>query len=87
MTEQTGGVPPQHQPHPLPEGMSWLVSSAPGVVIVQILDATGMRVLFFSPDAAGVLVRQIKEQMHRARSGLIVPGGAADVPHVNGHGA
>jgi hypothetical protein len=67
--------------------MSWLVGSQPGLVFVQVFDATGVRFLFFSPDDAATLVRQIKEQLHRARSGLIVPGGGADVPHVNGHGA
>lgn len=89
MSEQPGGgLPPQHQPHPLPEGMSWVVGSQPGVIFIQILDATGIRFLFLSPDDESVLVRQIKEQIHRARSGLIIPGGAIpDVPHVNGHGA
>ncbi|MFN8147958.1 MAG: hypothetical protein U0R76_10880 [Candidatus Nanopelagicales bacterium] len=87
MTEQTGGLPPQHQPHPLPEGMSWIVGSQPGVIFVQFFDATGMRVVFLSPEDASTFIRQVKEQMHRARSGLIVPGGGADVPHVNGRGA
>lgn len=72
MSEQTGGVPPQHQPHPMAEGMSWVVGHAPGLVFIQIFDATGMRFLFFSPDDAATLVRQIKEQMHKARTGLIV---------------
>lgn len=84
MSEQPNGLPPQHQPHPLPEGMSWIVGSAPGLVFVQVYDATGVRVLFFTPDDAAVLVRQVKEQMHRARSGLIVPTGPSTL---NGHDA
>lgn len=86
MTEQPNGIPIQHTPHPLPEGMSFAVGSQPGLVYIQVYDATGIRFLFLSPDDASTLIRQLKEQMHRARSGLIVPGGAADIPHVNGHG-
>lgn len=85
MSDQPGGLAPQHQPHPLAEGMAWIVASAPGMVIVQIFDATGSRVLFFAPDDAATFIRQVKEQMHRARSGLIVPGGGID--HVNGNGS
>lgn len=43
MTEQPGGLPPQHQPHPIPEGMSWIVGSAPGLIFVQVFDATGTK--------------------------------------------
>ena len=82
MTEQPGGLPPQHQPHPTEDGMAWIVGSQPGLIFVQIFDATGVRVLFFTPDDASTLVRQIKEAMHKARTGLIVPGGGL----VNGHG-
>lgn len=85
MSEQPGGVPAQHQPHPTPEGFSWAVAAAPGWIVLQFFDHTGSRVVFFNPDDAGTLVRQIKEALHSARSGLIIPDGSL-LPNINGHG-
>ena len=64
------------QPQALPGATVVDVDPIGGKVVLVIYDASGQRVVFFPAEQAEELGQQLIEHARRARTGLILPGGA-----------
>lgn len=69
-------IPPEVMPAPLPMLTAITVTDTePRYVILQVIDPSGQKVMFFPADLAAKVGGQLRAAGKQAASGLIVPGG------------
>lgn len=70
--QQTGMLPQEFQPQPIP--LAWSIGSHPsGFVVITIFDATGQRVIILTHEDADRFAHELQGAVPTARSGLIIP--------------